>query len=155
VPKPHTPFQYEPMASREEVEERRKHLMSLVKSGKVRVSRSDYSMSLMEAVLARGDRRLGKAIYSAYKNGCVLDSWDDYFDFSKWQEAFGEHGLDPAFYANRRRDYGEVAPWSHIDMLVSETFLVRENRRAHEGLTTPNCREKCANCGVGCKGACS
>jgi len=150
VPKPHTPFQYEPMASREEVEERRKHLMSFVKSGKVRVSRSDYSMSLMEAVLARGDRRLGKVIYSAYKNGCVLDSWDDCFDFAKWQAAFGEHGLDPAFYANRRRDYGEIAPWSHIDMLVSEAFLIRENRRAHEGLTTPNCREKCAGCGVGC-----
>jgi len=148
VPKPFTPFQYEPMASEEEITERQKHLMSLVKSRKVKISRSGYNMSFMEAVLARGDRSLGKVIYSAYKKGCVLDAWDDYFDFAKWREAFEECGIDPAFYANRRRSYGEVMPWANIDAGVSEEFLIRENKKAHEGLTTPNCREKCAGCGV-------
>jgi len=150
VPKPFTPFQYEPMTSREEIEGKQKLLMSMVKSRKVKISRSGYNTSFMEAVLARGDRRLGQVIYSAYKKGCVLDAWDDYFDFNKWREAFGEHGIDPAFYANRRRDYNEVLPWSHIDTGVSREFLIRENKLAHESKTTPNCREKCANCGFNC-----
>lgn len=148
IPKPFTPFEFEPQADEETIRERQKHLMSLITDKKITVSRSKYPLSLMEAVLARGDRRVGRAIYLAWKKGCKLDGWDEHFDFEKWREAFEECGLDMSFYANRRRGYDEIAPWSHINMLVSHEFFVRENQRAHEGQCTPNCREKCSDCGV-------
>ena len=122
--------------------------MSLINDKKITVSRSKYPLSLLEAVLARGDRRVGRAVYLAWKKGCKLDGWDEYFDFEKWREAFNECGLDMSFYANRKRSFDEIAPWSHINMLVSHDFLVRENRLAHDGICTPNCREKCSDCGV-------
>jgi hypothetical protein len=105
-------------------------------------------MSLLEAVFARGDRKLGKVIYKAWESGCSLDAWNEYFDFAKWEKAFDECGVDAAFYANRRRDYNEELPWEHIDMMISREFLIRENKRALEGLTTGNCGEKCAGCGI-------
>lgn len=148
IPKPFTPFEFEPQADEETIRGRQKHLMSFITDKKITVSRSKYPLSLMEAVLARGDRRVGKAIYLAWKKGCKLDGWDEHFDFEKWREAFEECGLDMRFYANRKRGYDEIAPWSHINMLVSHEFFVRENQRAHEGLCTPNCREKCSDCGV-------
>lgn len=148
IPKPFTPFEFEPQLDEEGVKERQKHLKSINNDRKIVISWSKYDLSLIEAVLARGDRRVGKAIYAAWKRGCKLDSWDEYFKFDAWKEAFEDAGLDMRFYANRRRSYDEVAPWSHIDMLVSHEFLVEENRRAHQGITTPNCREKCSNCGV-------
>ncbi len=148
IPKPFTPFEFEPQLDEESIKERQKHLISLATDKKISISWSKYNTSLLEAVLARGDRRLGKVIYAAWKKGCKLDSWEEYFDFNKWQQAFKECGLEMSFYANRRRDYDEVAPWSHINMLVSREFFVEENKRAHEGVCTPNCREKCSNCGV-------
>lgn len=148
IPKPFTPFEFEPQADEETIRSRQKHLMEYANDKKITISRSKYDTSLMEAVLARGDRRVGKAIYAAWKKGCRLDGWEEYFDFSKWQEAFDECGLDMSFYANRRRPYEEVAPWSHINMLVSREFLIEENKRAHAEITTPNCREKCSACGV-------
>lgn len=148
IPKPFTPFEFEPQLSEEEIIGRQKHLIRLAVDKKISLSWSKYNTSLLEAVLARGDRRVGKAIYAAWKKGCKLDSWDEYFDFGKWKEAFAECGLDMSFYANRTRPYDETAPWSHINMLVSREFLVEENKRAHAGVTTPNCREKCSACGV-------
>lgn len=148
IPKPFTPFEFEPQLDEAGVKERQAHLKSINNDRKIVISWSKYNLSLIEAVLARGDRRLGKAIYLAWQKGCKLDGWDEYFKFDKWIEAMQECGLDPAFYANRRRPYDEVAPWSHIDMLVSREFLIEENKRAHQGVTTPNCREKCSNCGV-------
>ncbi len=148
IPKPFTPFEFEPQADEETIRERQKHLMSLINDKKITVSRSKYPLSLLEAVLARGDRRVGRAVYLAWKKGCKLDGWDEYFDFEKWREAFNECGLDMSFYANRKRSFDEIAPWSHINMLVSHDFLVRENRLAHDGICTPNCREKCSDCGV-------
>lgn len=148
IPKPFTPFEFEPQADEETIRGRQKHLMNLITDKKITVSRSKYPLSLLEAVLARGDRRVGKAVYLAWKKGCKLDGWDEYFDFEKWREAFEECGLDMSFYANRQRGYDEITPWSHINMLVSHDFLVRENRLAHEGICTPNCREKCSDCGV-------
>ncbi|MGN0688002.1 MAG: TIGR03960 family B12-binding radical SAM protein [Oscillospiraceae bacterium] len=148
IPKPFTPFEFEPQLDEQSIIQRQKHLISMASDKKISISWSKYNTSLLEAVLARGDRRLGKVIYSAWKKGCRLDSWEDYFDFGKWQQAFEECGLDMAFYANRRRSYDEVAPWSHINMLVSHEFFVEENKRAHEGVCTPNCREQCSACGV-------
>ena len=163
VPKPFTPFQYEPFASREEVERRQKLLLSLFRGNrKVKISRGDYNSSLLEAVLARGDARLGRVIYTAWRNGCAaaasseqatlssaLDAWGDYFDFAKWEAAFAECGVEPDEVV-RRREYDEPLPWGNVDMLVSESHLVEENKRAHQGKTTPNCREGCAGCGVSC-----
>ena len=105
-------------------------------------------MSLLEATLARGDRRLAQVIYSAWKKGCTFDSWDEHFKFDKWLEAFAECGLDPAFYASRQRSYDELMPWSHLDYYISRNFLISENKKAHMGITTPNCSQKCSGCGV-------
>lgn len=148
IPKPFTPFEFEPQASEEEIRSKQKHLMKYANNKKISISRSKYDVSLLEAVLARADRRVGRAVYLAWKKGCKLDGWEEYFDMNKWREAFAECGLEVSFYANRRRDYDEVAPWSHINMLVSREFFINENKKAHEGKTTPNCREQCSNCGV-------
>lgn len=148
IPKPFTAFEFEPQADEDTIRSRQKHLMDYADDRKITISRSKYDTSLAEAVLARGDRRVGRAIYAAWKKGCFLDGWEEYFDFAKWKQAFEECGLDMSFYANRRRPYDEVAPWSHINMLVSREFLIEENKRAHAGVCTPNCREKCSNCGV-------
>lgn len=148
IPKPFTPFEFEPQASEAEIKRKQKLITEVCVDKKINISWSKYDVSLLEAVLARGDRRVGKAIYLAWKKGCVLDGWDEYFDFDKWKQAFAECGLSMEFYANRTRSYEETAPWSHINMLVSREFFVEENKRAHAGITTPNCREKCSNCGV-------
>jgi len=148
IPKPFTPFEFEPQASEDEIRSKQKHLMDYANDKKITISRSKYDVSLLEAVLARADRRVGRAIYLAWKKGCKLDGWEEYFDMQKWRDAFAECGLEMSFYANRRREYDEVAPWSHINMLVSREFLINENKKAHEGITTPNCREQCSNCGV-------
>lgn len=148
IPKPFTAFEFEPQADEDTIRSRQKHLMDYADDRKITISRSKYDTSLAEAVLARGDRRVGRAIYAAWKKGCFLDGWEEYFDFAKWKQVFEECGLDMSFYANRRRPYDEVAPWSHINMLVSREFLIEENKRAHAGVCTPNCREKCSDCGV-------
>ncbi len=148
IPKPFTPFEFEPQLDEKSIHERQKHLISICSDKKISISWSKYDVSLLEAVLARGDRRVAKVIYAAWKKGCCMDSWSEYFDYSKWVEAFEECGLDMSFYANRRRSYDEIAPWSHINMLVSKDFFVEENKRAHEAVCTPNCREKCSACGV-------
>jgi radical SAM superfamily enzyme YgiQ (UPF0313 family) len=149
VPKPFTPFQYEPMISRDECDRRQKLLKSLFKSKKVKISCSDYNSSLLEAVLARGDSKISAVIHTAFKKDCKLDAWGDYFDFSKWEAAFQECKIDLTNEV-RRRDYEETLPWSYIDMLVNEEFFIRENKRAHNGETTPNCRDGCSNCGIKC-----
>ncbi len=151
IPKPFTPFEFEPQDSEEEIRRKQKLLMDYASDRKITFSRSKYEVSLLEAVLARGDRRVGKAVYLAWKKGCFLDGWDEFFSFEKWKEAFSECGLEMSFYANRRREYDEIAPWSHMDFLVSKEFLISENKKAHEGKPTPNCREKCSNCGVASK----
>lgn len=148
VPKPFTPFQFEPQDTREMIEHKQKLLMDSVKTKKIRVSYHDPNVSMLEVILAKGDRRLCKAIYTAWKKGCKFDSWDEYFQFGKWMEAFEECGIDPAFYANRPFEYDEILPWDHLDYFVSKEFLIRENKTARQAVTTPNCRQKCSGCGV-------
>ncbi|MCL2698219.1 MAG: TIGR03960 family B12-binding radical SAM protein, partial [Oscillospiraceae bacterium] len=152
VPKPFTPFEFEPQLPREEIVRRRKYLLGILKNKKVNVSWSDYNTSVLEAALARGDRRLGQVILKAWQSGCRLDGWEEHFNFEKWEKAFVDCDLDMAFYANRKRDYNEIPPWSMIDILVSRKYLIEENKRAYGGITTQSCREKCAGCGIG--GAC-
>ena len=148
IPKPFTPFEFEPQASEAEIKRKQRLITEVSVDKKITISWSKYDVSLLEAVLARGDRRTAKAVYLAWKKGCKLDGWDEFFSFEKWKQAFEECGLSMEFYANRLRSYDEIAPWSHINMLVSHDFFVNENKRAHEEKTTPNCREKCSNCGV-------
>ena len=148
VPKPFTPFQFEPQDTREMIEHKQKLLLDSVKTKKIKVSYHDPNVSQLEVILAKGDRRLCKAIYTAWKKGCKFDSWEEYFHFDKWVEAFEECGIDTSFYANRRFEYDEILPWDHLDYLVSKDFFIRENKTAHKSLTTPNCRQRCSGCGV-------
>lgn len=148
VPKPFTPFQFEPQDTREMIEHKQKLLLESVKTKKIKVSYHNPDVSMLEVILAKGDRRLCKAVYTAWKKGCKFDSWDEYFQFDKWIEAFEECGIDTSFYANRRFEYDEILPWDHLDYLVSKEFLVRENKTARQSKTTPNCRLRCSGCGV-------
>lgn len=149
VPKPFTPFEFEPQCTEQEIERKQKLLLSSVRSRKrVSVSWHKYKVSILEAVLAKGDRRLCNAIYDAWKNGCKLDGWDDYYSYDKWMDAFSKNNIDLSFYANRTRSYDEVQPWSHLNYFVTKRFLISENKKAHKFVTTPNCREKCSGCGV-------
>ena len=148
VPKPFTPFEFEPQDTKEMIEHKQKLLVDSIKTKKIKVSWHNPNVSLIEAVLARGDRRLSNVIYTAWKNGCKFDSWGEYFKFDVWIKAFEKCGLDPEFYACRKREYDEIMPWEHMDYFVSKEFLIRENKRAREFKTTPHCREKCSACGV-------
>ncbi len=148
VPKPFTPFEFEPQATPEEIAEKQKHLVNSITTKKIKCNYHQQKVSTLEAVLARGDRRVGDVIYKAWKKGCTLDSWDEHFKFDLWMETMDECGLDTKFYANRLRPYDEVMPWSHLDYLVSRDFLIRENKKAHEAQTTRNCKEGCSGCGV-------
>lgn len=148
VPKPFTPFQWEPQDTMERLVEKQKHLMENVHTRKIQVSWHQSRTSFLEGVFARGDRKLCNVIESAWRKGCKFDGWDEYFLFDKWMEAFEENGIDPAFYSNRRRDFSEILPWDHLDYGIRKAFLEEENKKAHESVTTPHCRQKCAACGA-------
>lgn len=150
VPKPFTPFQWEPQDTMEMLHEKQRHLVSSVTTKKISLSWHDATTSFLEAVFARGDRRLGAVIEEAHRRGCTMDSWSEHFDFDKWMEVFHDVGLDPAFYANRRRDYDEVLPWDHLDYGVTKAFLKKESEKARQSVTTPNCRQACSGCGAAC-----
>lgn len=148
IPKPFTPFQWEPEDSMDSLKEKQKHLLESIPSKKIKVSYHETPTSLLEGVLARGDRRLSKVLLRAFELGCKFDSWDDQFDFDKWLQAFEDNNIDPYFYTHRRRDFSELLPWDHLDFGVSRKFLENENRKAHNNETTPHCRIKCAGCGA-------
>lgn len=152
VPKPFTPFQYEPQDTLDVIKEKQKLLKESVSSRKISLSYHDPSTSFLEGVLARGDRRLCNVIEAAWKSGCKFDSWSECFKLENWLDAFRSENIDPSFYANRKREYDEVLPWSHLDYSVTESFLINENKLAHSEATTPNCREKCSACGANCYG---
>ena len=148
VPKPYTPFQWEPQDTKASIEEKQERLHELAAKTRLHISSHHSDTIFLEAAFARGDRRLCKVIRKAFEKGCYFDSWDNCFDIDKWMEAFEECGLDPAFYSNRRRSYDEVLPWDHLDNGPSKEFLIRENEKAKEAAVTPNCREQCSNCGA-------
>lgn len=148
VPKPFTPFEFEPQATKAEIMHKQDILKRSITSKKVRVSWHDPSTSILEAALARGDRRQCAAIYSAWKKGCKFDSWGEHFSFQRWQEAFEENEIEMEFYASRLREYDEIMPWEHIDYYVSKEFLIRENKKARLAQTTEHCKNECSSCGV-------
>ena len=150
VPKPHTAFQWEPQIPIEEYERRVKLLREAMNTKSVTYNWHPSTTSFMEAVISCGDRRLGKVIETAWRKGETLSAWEDYFDLNRWMEAFEECGLDPHFYANRRRSEDEILPWSMISTGVSPAYFKREHALTYEGVTTPDCRTHCNACGANC-----
>jgi radical SAM family uncharacterized protein len=149
VPKPHTPFQWSAQADRASLEARQEVLRRGLNHKGTRLSWNEPEVSLLEAALSRGDRRLGGAIHRAWRLGCRFDSWSEQYRHDKWLEAFAGAGLDPAGYAGRERSMGEALPWGHIDAGVSVDFLKRELERARSGQGTPDCRSgPCNLCGL-------
>ena len=150
VPKPHTAFQWEPQIPIEEYERRVKLLREAMNTKSVTYNWHPSPTSFMEAVISCGDRRLGKVIETAWRKGETLSAWEDYFDLNRWMEAFEECGLDPHFYANRRRSEDEILPWSMISCGVAPGYLKREHALSYDGVTTPDCRTHCNACGANC-----
>ena len=148
VPKPFTAFQWEGQITREEYERRVKLLRNAITAKAVTYNWHDGDTSFLEAVLARGDRRLGKVLELAFRKGAHLDAWSEYFDLSRWEEAFAECGLDPAFYANRVRSQEEILPWSVISCYVSDKYLWHQRELAYQSVPTPDCRTQCSGCGA-------
>ena len=148
VPKPHTAFQWEPQVTREEYLRRVKLLRDNMREKSIVYHWHDPDTSYLEAVFARGDRRLADAIELAWREGAKFDSWSEYFDLDRWLRAFDACGLDPSFYANRTRSREEVLPWSRVSTGVTTDFLWRERERAYEAVITPDCRKQCTGCGA-------
>jgi radical SAM family uncharacterized protein len=148
IPKPHTPFQWVEMESLQGIKEKQHILKRGLRIPGIRVNWSDAQESLLEAWLSRGDRRLTKVIYSAWKNGAKFDAWQDHFNFSAWQDAFQHANLTPEFFSHRERKEDEIFPWDHIDMGVSKDFLFREWMKSKTGRVTSDCRDQCQSCGI-------
>ena len=150
VPKPHTPFQWEQQITPEEYLRRCKLLKSHFYSKSITYDYHEPDLSRLEAVMARGDRRLAPVIEEAAINGARLDGWDEYFRYDIWLDAFKKCGVDPNFYTIRGYGEDELLPWESIDVGVSKKFLLRERKRAYAETVTPDCREGCAGCGANC-----
>lgn len=152
VPKPFTPFQWATMLSPKEYMDRAHLVNDTFKEQVNRKSLSfkwhDAKTTILEGVLARGDRKVAQSVYEAYKSGCLFDSWTEYFDYGKWLEAFEKTGVDIDFYTTRPRDLDEVFPWDFIDIGVTKEFMKREWKNAIEEKVTPNCRMQCSGCGA-------
>jgi len=157
IPKAHTPFQWVAQDTEEDLRAKYDILRAGLRKGGVQLSWQDSKISLLEAVLSRGDRRLSKAIHRAWRLGCTFDAWSERFDYETWLQAFDDCGLDPNFYAHRQRPLTELLPWAHIDSGVSAAFLRREYQRTKIGKETEDCRRgPCTVCGLqlrneGCK----
>lgn len=148
VPKPFTPFQWVKQDTMDEFYDKAKSLQREIKDKKVSFSYHEPKLSFLEAVFARGDRRLSKALIRAWEKGCRFDGWYDVFDFNKWMEAFEETNTDTDFFARRVRELDEVLPWDFIDIGVSKKYLIDEYKKALEAMVTPDCRLHCTNCGI-------
>lgn len=148
VPKPFTAFQWAKQDTREMLIEKQNTLKSAIKSKRIRYNWHDNKTSYLEGVFARGDRRLCEVIIKAVENGCKFDGWGEHFKFDTWMQTFDELGIDPNFYTARERSYDEILPWDHIDIGVTKEFLMRENEKSKQAVTTPNCRQQCSGCGI-------
>lgn len=148
VPKPETPFQFCAQDRRETLREKQKYLLSCVHSRKIKVNYHDSATSVLEGVFAKGDRRLGRVIETAFENGAFFDTWEEYFDYDRWMAAFAACGIDPDFYNYRELGLEEVTPWSHLDVGVSHAHLVREYQKALKAETTQPCNRQCSGCGA-------
>ena len=148
IPKPHTPFQWERQNTPEELADKQAFLSSKITDRKVRYNYHDAKVSRIEAVFARGDRKLGKALEEAVRRHVRFDAWEDCFDYDGWMDIFETVGIDPAFYANRTIPDDEILPWDMISCGVTKKFLLSERHKAQEAIATPACRDQCSGCGV-------
>ena len=148
VPKPFTPFQWAAQNTYDEIVEKQSALTHSVTTRKISIAWHEVRTSVLEGVIARGDRRLGKVLELAFRKGAHLDAWSEYFALSRWEEAFAACGLDPAFYANRVRPREEILPWSMISCYVSDAYLWRQRELAYQSVPTPDCRTQCSGCGA-------
>ncbi len=148
VPKPFTPFQWEGQDTLARLQEKQQYLRKKITNRKVKYNYHEAKVSRIEAVFARGDRRLSQVLLEARKLGVCFDGWDEHFSYEKWMQAFQAAGIDPAFYANRTFGEEEVLPWDVIDCGVTKSFFLRERHAAYGEQTTPNCKEKCSGCGA-------
>lgn len=152
IPKPFTPFQWAAMAEKETFASRQKALSSelreMINFRSIKYNWHDMQTSELEGILARGDRKLSKAIYNIYKRGCIFDAWVEYFNYDIWKEELDKLGLTIEFYNTRERSYDEILPWDFIDIGVTKKFLINEYENAKKASVTPNCRKKCAGCGA-------
>lgn len=148
VPKAFTAFQWDPQDEIEDVVDKQQALKHKITRRQIVYNWHESKVSFLEAVFARGDRRLGKVLLKAHEMGCKFDGWDEGFDFDRWMRVFEACGIDPKFYANRKRSFDEILPWSHIDVGVSEAFLRKEREKAEKGITTHDCRKGCVGCGA-------
>jgi radical SAM family uncharacterized protein len=148
VPKAFTPFQWEPQDRTEVLIEKQKHLRAALKKKQATVNWHEPHVSYMEAVFARGDRRLHEVLIKAWELGCKFDGWDEHFRFGKWMEAFEQCDVDPEFYAYRRRELDETLPWDHIDVGITKKFLKSEYKKSLKADLTRDCRTVCTGCGI-------
>lgn len=151
VPKAFTPFQWVPQIRMEDVKEEIKALRGAIKSRSISYNWHETPVSYLEAIFARGDRRVCDVLVKAFEKGAKFDGWSEYFNYDAWMEAFEECGVDGDFYAYRERSYDEILPWDFLDIGVSKEFLIRENEMAKKAELTPDCRMGCTNCGVNTK----
>ena len=149
VPKAFTPFQWAKQDDNETLKTKQLALKEAMNDKRVKYNYHEAPVSVLEGVFARGDRRLGKVLSEAHKLGIKFDGWSDQFSMEKWEEAFSNAGLTKEFYT-RQRDFDEILPWDMIDVGVTKEFLISEAKKAEMAITTPNCREKCSNCGAAC-----
>jgi radical SAM family uncharacterized protein len=153
VPKPFTPFQWAPMFTKEQFLDKARFVKEAIRAQlnqkSIKYNWHEADVTVLEGILARGDRRVAPVIAKAYEKGSLFDSWSEYFQPQAWEEAFQETGVDPDFYIMRERPVTEILPWDFIDMGVTKNFLVREWNRAKEGEVTPNCKMQCSACGAG------
>ncbi len=148
VPKPHTPFEFTPQNTLEEFSRKQTEILRPSVDRHVKLSYHGAELSVLEGAFARGDRRLNAVLLSAYKKGCIFDSWAENFSFEAWCEAFGENGFTIEEFSSRAFSYGDTLPWDFIDVGVDKDFLISEAEKAKEAATTPNCYQKCSNCGI-------
>lgn len=152
VPKPFTPFQWAPMCTKEEFLEKARivngKIHEMLNRKSITYHWHEADVSVLEGILARGDRRVGQVILSAYQRGCLYDAWSEYFNYQKWMDAFQEADIDPYFYTTRNRELEEILPWDFIDIGVTKEFFIREWKRAQKETVTPNCRMSCSGCGA-------
>jgi radical SAM family uncharacterized protein len=148
IPKPHTPFQWTCLDSQEAIRQKQALLKSQLRKPGLKLNWVEPEETLLEAVLSRGDRRLGQVIYRAWQLGAQFDAWSEYFRFAAWMQAFAEAGLEPAFYVYRTRAHAEVFPWDHIDIGVRKSYLLEDYLMSQRGEPRPDCREQCLACGI-------
>lgn len=148
VPKANTPFQWVKQDTAEMFVEKHNYLTKQLKVKGITFNYHDTAVSFLEAVFARGDRRVGKALIRAFELGCRFDGWSEHFREDFWKQAFRETGIDPEFYNHREREYSEILPWDMIDCFVTKEYFIEENEKAKQAETTRDCRNGCTGCGL-------